>query len=559
MLIHHILNLLFFLVTAWPGAIPSCTPLDTAAPAWDPNRNYAVSTLVRYEGRFYVCLQAHHSSALWAPPAVPALWETPTPCGVTEWQTQTHYAIGSQVTYAAKVYECIQAHTAYDSWFPPDTPALWRYVKDAGPGPNPTSECIVEQHGVYTQSFVETTEKTPSGKEVKGTILWAVPRPRPGDQDTWKTLKEFTSTSVYVGKDELFSVKSVRNLADTVSGQVDGRTFKAASATEAFVYDDGLGPPKLVPKEPNLQPVLDKLQAALLRKIGECRLPKTPILVTNTTCTSSTYLVKSQPLAGRNRDAVGRYKPPVGNWNRHMHRQQPLDRTQNPGHQCEWEVSTFNCESCKAGCYGMTVLEEVPCLVVCYATLFFACGACHEWVHVDPTDCLSDCRHITCCPTHCGPRTLPDLRPSCCEGDNSCLSNDRGTGCDKGLEPCEGVACCNPDTQQCVHGGPQKGYCCPKEAFLDGVCCEDDDDKSFGFCCPRDKLCGDDCCWWDKIRKPDIFMPATECKTDGNGNKRCCLPGEELSKGYCCPVGSAYTDGVCCHDGEKNCGDNDIL
>ncbi|RAL26162.1 carbohydrate-binding protein [Thermoflavimicrobium daqui] len=47
-----------------------------------------------------------------------------------EWQINTSYQVGDQVTYSGKLYQCIQAHTSLAGWEPPNVPALWKYVSD---------------------------------------------------------------------------------------------------------------------------------------------------------------------------------------------------------------------------------------------------------------------------------------------------------------------------------------------------------------------------------------------------------------------------------------------
>ena len=50
--------------------------LDLSAlyPFWVTNTEYAVDTIIRYEGELYRCVQAHTSQADWMPSAAPALW-----------------------------------------------------------------------------------------------------------------------------------------------------------------------------------------------------------------------------------------------------------------------------------------------------------------------------------------------------------------------------------------------------------------------------------------------------------------------------------------------------
>ena len=50
----------------------------------------------------------------------------PQPGGT--WRVGATYAVGAQVTYAGANYRCLQAHTAYAGWEPPNVPALWRRV-----------------------------------------------------------------------------------------------------------------------------------------------------------------------------------------------------------------------------------------------------------------------------------------------------------------------------------------------------------------------------------------------------------------------------------------------
>lgn len=42
------------------------------------------------------------------------------------WTAGTSYQAGDVVTYGGKRYRCVQAHTAYAGWEPPNVPALWQ-------------------------------------------------------------------------------------------------------------------------------------------------------------------------------------------------------------------------------------------------------------------------------------------------------------------------------------------------------------------------------------------------------------------------------------------------
>jgi chitinase len=44
----------------------------------------------------------------------------------TAWAPNTAYAVGAQVTYGGRLYQCIQAHTSLTGWEPPNVPALWK-------------------------------------------------------------------------------------------------------------------------------------------------------------------------------------------------------------------------------------------------------------------------------------------------------------------------------------------------------------------------------------------------------------------------------------------------
>ncbi|HWG98546.1 MAG TPA: trypsin-like serine protease [Pilimelia sp.] len=68
------------------------------------------------------------------PSSPPATTQPPTtppttqPPGGTTWAPYTYYAAGTTVTYNGVTYRCIQSHTAYPGWEPPNVPALWARV-----------------------------------------------------------------------------------------------------------------------------------------------------------------------------------------------------------------------------------------------------------------------------------------------------------------------------------------------------------------------------------------------------------------------------------------------
>jgi carbohydrate binding protein with CBM5/12 domain len=115
------------------AAAVDCTPAPAAAP-WAAGTSYAAGDLASSGGVTYRSRQSHTAQPGWEPPAVPALWEIPTPCGVAPWAPQTAYAVGSQVSHAGNLYACRQAHTSLPGWEPPATPALWELL---GPSDEP--------------------------------------------------------------------------------------------------------------------------------------------------------------------------------------------------------------------------------------------------------------------------------------------------------------------------------------------------------------------------------------------------------------------------------------
>jgi chitodextrinase len=117
-----------------------------SAPLWQDGVAYDVGQKVRYAGRGYRCLQAHHSLSTWAPSVVPALWGdlgefdcsggTVTPpgtggngsCNLDSWGSGVAYAVGDEVRHEGEHYRCLQAHTSIASWAPDEVPALWSHM-----------------------------------------------------------------------------------------------------------------------------------------------------------------------------------------------------------------------------------------------------------------------------------------------------------------------------------------------------------------------------------------------------------------------------------------------
>jgi chitodextrinase len=101
---------------AQPGAGP---------PAWRAGTRYAVRAQVTFAGLVYECRQAHTAVPSWEPPRTPALWQRPTPAGLAPWTNQTHYVVGSEVTFDGVVYRCRREHVSQPDWTPPRTRSLW--------------------------------------------------------------------------------------------------------------------------------------------------------------------------------------------------------------------------------------------------------------------------------------------------------------------------------------------------------------------------------------------------------------------------------------------------
>ncbi|CAK7283811.1 hypothetical protein SGPA1_21786 [Streptomyces misionensis JCM 4497] len=61
-----------------------------------------------------------------APPFAAGSAAGPGPPPDGTWAVGVGYRAGDRVTYAGRVYVCLQPHTAQPGWEPPAVPALWR-------------------------------------------------------------------------------------------------------------------------------------------------------------------------------------------------------------------------------------------------------------------------------------------------------------------------------------------------------------------------------------------------------------------------------------------------
>jgi len=59
------------------------------------------------------------------PTQYPQGWREVAVAPTNEWQPNTSYTVGDEVTYQGTTYSCLQAHTSLVGWEPDATPALW--------------------------------------------------------------------------------------------------------------------------------------------------------------------------------------------------------------------------------------------------------------------------------------------------------------------------------------------------------------------------------------------------------------------------------------------------
>ncbi|MEV8639090.1 carbohydrate-binding protein, partial [Streptosporangium sp. NPDC051023] len=60
------------------------------------------------------------------PTVTPTNTPTSNPGGT--WTAGASYKAGDVVSYGGSNYRCIQGHTAYPGWEPPNVPALWQRI-----------------------------------------------------------------------------------------------------------------------------------------------------------------------------------------------------------------------------------------------------------------------------------------------------------------------------------------------------------------------------------------------------------------------------------------------
>jgi chitin-binding protein len=110
-------------------AAPAEPVVPGAAAEWQPNVAYTSGAQASFGGRLYQCRQAHTSLPGWEPTNTPALWlvvSDVAPGQVGNWEPQVQYEVGAMVVYNGRSYLCQQAHISLPGWDPESTPALWQ-------------------------------------------------------------------------------------------------------------------------------------------------------------------------------------------------------------------------------------------------------------------------------------------------------------------------------------------------------------------------------------------------------------------------------------------------
>lgn len=144
--------------------------VTTTVLTWVPNHAYQAGDMAAYNGIVYEARQSHTSQIGWEPPNVLALWQRPTPEGVTAWASQTNYVVGSQVTYQGNSFECLQAHVSQVGWEPTNAPALWESGSAPPSGlPSPWSTQDIGNPGVVGSAAHSSGTFTVNGS---GSDIW---------------------------------------------------------------------------------------------------------------------------------------------------------------------------------------------------------------------------------------------------------------------------------------------------------------------------------------------------------------------------------------------------
>lgn len=94
-------------------------------PIWEPDTEYTADERVSYADKLYRCVQSHTSQADWTPDATPALWtEVAKPGEIPVWKqptgAQDAYMAGDKVHYPGK-NDPVYISTVDNNVWSPDT------------------------------------------------------------------------------------------------------------------------------------------------------------------------------------------------------------------------------------------------------------------------------------------------------------------------------------------------------------------------------------------------------------------------------------------------------
>ena len=101
---------------------------------WEP-RAYAKDERVRYDGKLYRCIQAHDANETWTPTDAPSLWARvliPDPEVIPEWvqpDSTNPYMKGDKVAHNGKVWESLVDNNVWEPGAV-GTETLWIIIED---------------------------------------------------------------------------------------------------------------------------------------------------------------------------------------------------------------------------------------------------------------------------------------------------------------------------------------------------------------------------------------------------------------------------------------------
>lgn len=85
-------------------------------PMWEP-RAYEMGERVRYGGKLYRCIQAHDANETWTPTDAPSLWALVINEGIPEWvqpSSTNPYMKGDKVKHNGKVWESLVDNNVWE-------------------------------------------------------------------------------------------------------------------------------------------------------------------------------------------------------------------------------------------------------------------------------------------------------------------------------------------------------------------------------------------------------------------------------------------------------------